>query len=110
MWEYYYKLICTLEVQAKDAQYEVRFKEEHRKCPRWHVEPMCDAFGEYAETTGDMCVEFKTFGYMAFPEDEKRPQEYTMPKEAARRLYKLLRDDKPVYWFALDMASLYSKS
>ena len=99
-------------IEAKDATYAVQFDEERRSGRTWEFDPMSDAVGQnVSEATGKMRIRFyPTRSTMAFPEDAKRPSDYLLKIEDARRFYKFLRDDNPQFWFALDMASIGQKT
>lgn len=107
MTKYYVEVMkARLAISADDATYGVQFEKEWLKGKTWEFDPMSDAVGQYvSEPTNKMRVSFNAIKEtMIFPEDANRRLEYIMSIENARELYRFLRDKKPNFWFALDMA------
>ena len=95
-----------LVIKADDAVYGVRFAYEVLYGKTWEFDPMSDAIGQYtSKRTGKIAIEFiPVKETMAFSEDAGRRTKYSMHVVDARNFWRFLKDKKPHYWFALDMA------
>ena len=108
--KYYNEFKASIEIIAPDCTYEIKFFDYRKQGYAWEFDPMNDTLMMWSESTGKMTVEFIPYEYsMVFHEDKKRQREYAMSIERARELWTLLRES-PNYWFALDMASYFSKN
>ena len=102
---------ATVHVKGRDCEYSAEFLKVWEEYWLYELEPMADCPGMTKKIdSGKMRVIFTPNTHnMAFPDDKERKRDYTMPIEKARELYADLIEGR-AYWFALDMADLFSKS